>query len=85
MTDSIIVALISGGLALAGTILSNLFANSKTLYRIQQLEKKQDQHNNMIERMYLCEGQIKLLEEKQAETAKDVDDIKSHFVVKGVV
>lgn len=85
MTDSIIVAIISGGLALAGTILSNLFANSKTLYRIQQLEAKVEKHNNLIERMYICEGQIKLLEEKQAETAKDVDDLKHNPMVKGVV
>ena len=85
MTDTIMVAIISGGLALLGTICSNLFANSKTLYRIQQLEAKVEKHNNLIERMYICEGQIKLLEEKQAETAKDVDDLKHNPMVKGVV
>lgn len=37
--ESIIVAFISGGLALAGTVLSNLSTHSKTMYRIEQLEK----------------------------------------------
>ena len=39
----------------------------------------------MIERLYIAEGQIKVLEEKQADTEKDIDDIRSHFVVKGVM
>ena len=84
MTESVVVAIISGGLALIGTVCSNLFANSKTLYRIQQLESKVEKHNNMIERLYIAEGQIRLLEEKQSETEKDVDDLK-HTAVKGVV
>ena len=37
--ESIIVAFISGGLALLGTVLSNLSTHSKTMYRIEQLEK----------------------------------------------
>lgn len=31
-------------------------------YRIEQLEKKQDAHNNMIERMYKVEGRVTELE-----------------------
>lgn len=84
MTEAVVVSIISGGLALLGTVMTTLFANSKTLYRISQLETKVEKHNNMIERLYICEGQIKLLEEKQAETEKDVDELK-HSPVKGVV
>lgn len=79
MTDSIIVALISGGLALVGTVLSNLFTHSKTLYRIEQLERKQDKHNNMIERLYICEGQIKVIEQAQKDDEKDIDELKARL------
>ena len=45
------------------TVLSNLSNNKKseenknlTLYRIDQLEKKVDKHNNLIDRMYKIEN-----------------------------
>ena len=76
MPDSIMVALISGGLALTGTVISNLFTHSKTMYRIEQLEKKQDKHNNLIERMYLCENAINLLDEKQKNDEEDIKELK---------
>lgn len=65
MMESVIVALITGGCALAGTVISNLVTHSKTLYRIEQLEKKQDKHNNIIERTYAIEKSIELLDERQ--------------------
>ena len=63
MTD-IIVALIVGGLSLMGTLISNLTTHSKTMYRIEQLEKKQDLHNSVIARMYAAEQDIKLLDQR---------------------
>lgn len=62
MLSEIIVALITGGLALLGTVISNSRIHSKTLYRIDQLEKKQDKHNNLIERMYKLEARVTVLE-----------------------
>ncbi|MBR6507483.1 MAG: hypothetical protein IKT37_07795 [Clostridia bacterium] len=76
MNDSIMVALTTGGLALAGTIISNLFTHSKTIYRIDQLEKKVEKHNNLVERMYVAEGQIKILEEKQKDFDGDLAEVK---------
>ena len=70
------VALTTGGLALAGTIISNLFTHSKTIYRIDQLEKKVEKHNNLVERMYVAEGQIKILEEKQKDFDGDLAEVK---------
>lgn len=64
MLESIIVALISGGLALLGTVLSNISSHSKTMYRIEQLEKKQDIHNGVIERVYCLEKSSELLDER---------------------
>lgn len=70
MTEAIVVAIITGTLTLIGTISSNHMTHSKTIYRIDQLEKKVEKHNNLVERMYIAEGQIRVLEEKQ----KDLDD-----------
>jgi len=76
MTESIIVALITGGITLIGTALSNWLNHSKTIYRIDQLEKKVEKHNNLVERMYICEGEIKVLEEKQRDFEGDLSDLK---------
>ena len=65
MTESIIVAVITGGLALLGNVISNISAHDKTMYRIEQLEKKQDIHNKVIERVYQLEKVTEVLEERQ--------------------
>lgn len=69
MTEAIIVAIITGFITLAGTVISNVLNHSKTIYRIDQLERKVEKHNNLVERMYICEGEIKVLE-------NDVSDLK---------
>ena len=72
----IIVAVITGVFALSGTIISNAVNHSKTIYRIEQLENKQDKHNSLIERMYNVESAIDLLNERQKVLAGDVGDLK---------
>lgn len=62
--ESIIVALITGSMALAGTVFSNMANHSKTMYRIAQLEKKQDIHNKVIERVYVLEKDNEVIKEK---------------------
>lgn len=59
MSDVVLTALISGGVTLIGTIIAVFAANSKTLYRIEQLEKKQDKYNNLQERTLTNENNIK--------------------------
>ena len=44
MTEGVMIALITGGLAIVSNIIVAWFNNSKTLYRIEQLEKKQDKY-----------------------------------------
>ena len=58
MTEGIMISLITGGLAVISNVIIVVFNNSKTLYRIEQLEKKQDVHNGMIERVYKVEGRL---------------------------
>ena len=76
MTDSIIVALIAGGLAFAGTVVSNIFTHSKTILRIDILERKVEAHNHLVERMYIAEGSIRVLEEKQKDIDEDIGELK---------
>ena len=76
MSEAIIVAIITGALTLIGTISSNHLTHSKTIYRIDQLEKKVEKHNNLVERMYIAEGQIRVLEEKQHDFDEDLGDLK---------
>ena len=59
MSEAVLVALITGGLMLIGNIAVAYFNNQKTLYRIEQLEKKQDKYNNLQERTLLAEKDIK--------------------------
>lgn len=76
ITESIIVAFISGGLALLGTVISNLSVHSKTMYRIEQLEKKQDLHNSVITRMYEVEKTVELLDQRQKVADHRIDDLE---------
>lgn len=69
MSEAVTVAIITGGITLIGTVISNMLNHSKTIYRIDQLEKKVEKHNNLVERMYIAEGEIKVLE-------NDISDIK---------
>lgn len=56
--DTVIVAVIS----LMGTLAGSYFANSKTTallsYRMEQLEKKVEKHNQVIERTYKIEKDL---------------------------
>lgn len=69
MTEGIIIALITGGLAVFGNMIVVVFNNTKTLYRIEQLEKKVEKHNNLVERMYGAEAHID-------EVKEDIKEIK---------
>lgn len=69
MSEVIIVALISLAGTLGGSFLGVITSNKLVNYRLQQLEEKVNQHNNLIDRMYKCEEEINLIqmEEKQIE------------------
>lgn len=64
-----IAAIIVGLLSLLGNYLSNRKSQVLIAYRLQQLEKKQDAHNNLIERTYKLEGRM-------TEAEHDIRDLK---------
>ena len=55
MNDTIIVSVISLVGTLGGTLGGILVSNKLTNYRIEQLEKKVEKHNNVVERVYELE------------------------------
>ena len=76
MYESIAVAIITGGLTLAGNVVSNISTHSKTMYRIEQLEKKQDIHNQVIERVDQLEKVTEVLDERQRTANHRIDDLE---------
>lgn len=64
MSETIIIALISLLGTLGGTFGGILATSKLTNYRLEQLEKKVDKHNNLIERMFKAEENISILDEK---------------------
>ena len=55
MDSTVVVALISLAGTLIGSLLGIIATAKLTTYRIEQLEKKVDKHNNVIERVYQLE------------------------------
>lgn len=76
MNDTIIVALLSLCGTLAGTFGGILTANKLTTYRIEQLEKKVDKHNHVVERMYALEERVTVTEEKIKVENHRIDDLE---------
>lgn len=76
MSDSIIVAIISGIGTMAGAIVSILTANRITNYKIERLEEEVKKHNNLIERMFAVEQQTAILDEKVKVANHRIDDLE---------
>ena len=78
--DTIISSLISGFVAIAVCIFTQALQNSKTRalieYRLMELEKKQDKHNDVIERTYKLEEQTAVQEQKIENLTKRVDSVE---------
>lgn len=76
MSETILVACITGGLALLGTFLSNRKSAALIAYRLEQLESKVEKHNNVIERVYKLEERTELQEEKIRAANRRIDELK---------
>lgn len=64
MSETIIVAFLSLIGTLLGTFGGIIASNKLTNYRIEQLEKRVEKHNNVVERMYKLEKQVAVDEEE---------------------
>lgn len=78
--ENVIVA----ALALLGTLAGTYFANRKSsaliAYRLEQLEKRVQAHNNLVERTYQLEKQTEIQEEKIREANHRIEDLEHEKV-----
>ena len=61
MSESIITALITGGLTLLGVLISNGKAQAVTETKMEELTREVREHNNFAKRMPVVEEQIKVI------------------------
>lgn len=66
MSDTVIVGLLS----LAGTMLGAFGGFRLIAYRVEQLEKKVEKHNQVMERTFILEGRM-------TEAEHDIRDLKA--------
>ena len=69
--EQILVAVISGLCVAIPSIIATISSNKKNndlvLYRINELDNKVHEHNNLIDRMYKVESRVTLLEDNIGE------------------
>lgn len=70
MSDTVIVALLSLVGTIVGSGLGVITSQKLTQYRLEQLEKKVQAHNNLVERTYKLEGEV-------LECQHDIRDLKA--------
>lgn len=80
MSETVIVAGISLIGTLFGTFGGILTSNRLIGYRIEQLEKKVEKHNNVVERVFRLEDNDRLLDEKINVANHRIADLESKGV-----
>ena len=87
LITAIATSVITGGLTLIGVIFTSRKQHDITVQEIktelalmhqeiEQLEKKQDVHNQVIERVYQLEKATEVLEERQKTANHRIDDLE---------
>lgn len=77
MSDAVIVAIVSGVCTLLGSGLGVVASSKLTTFRLQQLEKKVEKHNEVVERTFKLEGQV-------TEIFHDIKELKSYHKQGGI-
>lgn len=67
MTEAIITSILSLVGTLGGTFGGILISSKLTNFRIEQLEKKVEKHNSVVERQYKVEGKVTELQHEVAD------------------
>lgn len=81
-------AIITGIVGIVVCMINNFYQSKRTeathqsaidliIYRIGQLEKKQDLHNNAVERLYLVEKKLSVDEEKISVANHRINDLEN--------
>ena len=78
--EAIIVALIGLAGSAAGSLCGVLVSSKLTQYRLEQLEKKVEVHNQVIDRVYKLEERTELQEEKIKVANHRIEDLERKTV-----
>jgi hypothetical protein len=78
MSETIIVAILSFVGTLVGTFGGILTGTKLTNFRIEQLEKKVEKHNHVIERVYNLEKHEAVVDEEIKVANHRIDDLESY-------
>ena len=70
MTPEILHALINAASVILSGLIAAIVSNKLMAYRIEQLEKKVDKHNSVIDRTYHLEAQVEVIE-------NEIDNLKN--------
>ena len=76
MSESIVIAILSLAGTIIGSLLGILASNKLVVYRIEQLEKKVEKHNSVIERVYLLEKDDAVIKEDIKVANHTIDDLE---------
>ncbi len=76
MNDTVIVAILALIGTLVGSFAGILTANKLANYRIQQLEKKVEKHNQVIERVYRLERHDAVVDEEIKAIDHIIEELK---------
>ena len=76
MNTEIIVAIIAAAGGLLGSLIGVVATSKLTIYRIDQLEKKVEKHNSLIERTYELETHMEVIDEKIKVANHRIEDLE---------
>lgn len=80
MNETILTALVTGGVTLAVCLINNYFQSSRTRaileYKLDELTDRVNKHNNLVERTYHLEEQAAVHEEKIKVANHRIDDLE---------
>ena len=74
--ETVIVAALSLAGTLAGAYLANRRSSALIAYRLEQLERKVNKHNNLVERTYALEEAAALADERIRVANRRIADLE---------
>lgn len=82
MSEALIVALLGFAGTLTGAYLANRKASALIAYRLEELERKVDRHNTVIERTYELEKRAALVTEQLKVANHRIEDLEHNEHIK---
>lgn len=79
MNTEVLVALITLAGSAIGTVGGILVSSRLMMYRVEQLEKKVDKHNRVVERMYEAEKDISVINEEIKVANHRIFDLENSY------